>query len=53
MISPSQFATLFADWTHPQKTAILPGTVQKDIHVDLAVDLLKAVYSKRRDGRSL
>ena len=50
MISLLQFATLFVDWIDPQKTAALPGIEPKDTHVDFAIDLLKTLYDKNRNG---
>lgn len=50
IISSLQFAALFVDWTDPQKIAILPDVEQKDIHIDFAIDLLKAFYDKKRSG---
>ncbi|EGO04008.1 hypothetical protein SERLA73DRAFT_102367 [Serpula lacrymans var. lacrymans S7.3] len=50
MISPYQFGLLFIDWTNPQKAAKMEDTnvVSRDVHVDLAIDILKALYDSDR-----
>ncbi|CAL1698800.1 unnamed protein product [Somion occarium] len=52
MITPSQFGTLFVDWTNPKKNAASEssGVESKDTHVEFAIDLLMALYAKDRAG---
>ncbi|OCH86273.1 hypothetical protein OBBRIDRAFT_248641 [Obba rivulosa] len=47
MISPHQFGVLFTDWTDPQMAVRTeaPGDRSMDVHVNLAIDILVAVYS--------
>ncbi|TDL22781.1 ARM repeat-containing protein [Rickenella mellea] len=47
MVKPSQIAMLLADWTDPQKTIKVNNQeVDQTIHVDLAIDILKALFNK-------
>lgn len=49
MISPYQFGLLLIDWTNPQRTAeIVAKTGNQEVHVDLAVDILLALYDEER-----
>ncbi|KAH9836048.1 nuclear condensing complex subunit [Rhodofomes roseus] len=50
MISPSQFGLLLVDWTDPRKlvNADKQGSSANDVHLDLAADILKALYVKDR-----
>ncbi|TCD66080.1 hypothetical protein EIP91_001838 [Steccherinum ochraceum] len=50
MITPLQFGNLFVDWTDPRKVAPsdVTGSTTEDVHVDLAVDILKALHDKDR-----
>ncbi|TFY58884.1 hypothetical protein EVJ58_g6127 [Rhodofomes roseus] len=52
MISPSQFGLLLVDWTDPRKLANAEkqGSSANDVHLDLAADILKALYVKDRTG---
>ncbi|THH30647.1 hypothetical protein EUX98_g3519 [Antrodiella citrinella] len=52
MITPLQFGNLFVDWTNPLKAAPTenPETVVNDVHVDLAIELVKALFDKERSG---
>ncbi|KAI0696172.1 nuclear condensing complex subunit [Cytidiella melzeri] len=53
MITPIQFCTLFLDWTDPQRRAsgssARPGS--EDIHLNLAIDILKACYDDDRTSQ--
>ncbi|KAF4564848.1 hypothetical protein EYR40_011021 [Pleurotus pulmonarius] len=51
MITPLQFALLLTDWLDPDKTAAAQGTVKtasRNIHMDLAVDVLRALFDEER-----
>ncbi|KII87912.1 hypothetical protein PLICRDRAFT_112070 [Plicaturopsis crispa FD-325 SS-3] len=54
MITPYQFGLLFiSDWTNPQKlAATLENGVVNGVHVDLAIDILKALYESDRNEES-
>ncbi|KAL4248657.1 CND3 (condensin subunit 3) family protein [Abortiporus biennis] len=50
MITPLQFGILFIDWTNPQKAANreVTGLPERDVHVDLAIDILKLLCDSKR-----
>ncbi|KAL9935731.1 hypothetical protein V8E36_005308 [Tilletia maclaganii] len=43
MVTPLQVAMQLADWTDPEK-ALYPGKRHWDIQVDIAIDIIKALY---------
>ncbi|KAF8633170.1 hypothetical protein AX17_004671 [Amanita inopinata Kibby_2008] len=48
MITPHQFGLLMLDWTNSQKAAnVIGGVVGLNVHADLAIDILKALYEDR------
>ncbi|KAH9921582.1 nuclear condensing complex subunit [Amylocystis lapponica] len=54
MITPAQVGIMFVDWTDPQKAvAVTKGALEKavdnTIHVDLASDIVKALFSKEME----
>ncbi|GLB42179.1 putative nuclear condensing complex subunits, C-term domain [Lyophyllum shimeji] len=55
MITPQQFGLLLVDWTNPQKSAeVLKTEVpSQDTHVELAVDILGALYDSERSDEEL
>lgn len=52
MISPYQFGLLVVDWTNLQKTApvVKTGTPHEGVHVELAIDILAALYHPDRSA---
>ncbi|KAF8635423.1 hypothetical protein AX15_000413 [Amanita polypyramis BW_CC] len=51
MISPYQFGLLMVDWTNSQKAANVNGSsVPRNIHADVAVDILRALYDEDRSA---
>ncbi|KAK0545135.1 chromosome condensation complex Condensin, subunit G [Tilletia horrida] len=43
MVTPSQVAMQLADWTDPEK-ALYPGRRDWDVQVDIAIDIIKALF---------
>ncbi|PFH49330.1 hypothetical protein AMATHDRAFT_76233 [Amanita thiersii Skay4041] len=51
MITPHQFGLLMVDWTNSQKAANITGIeAQRNVHADVAVDLLRALYDEERSA---
>ncbi|KAK2461192.1 hypothetical protein APHAL10511_006719 [Amanita phalloides] len=51
MISPYQFGLLMVDWTNSQKAAAVnAGVATHNVHADVAVDILKALYEEDRSA---
>ncbi|GBE88890.1 hypothetical protein SCP_1402980 [Sparassis crispa] len=50
MITPYQFGLLLIDWTNPQKSVNVEAasTGVTDVHVDLAIDIVKALHDEKR-----
>ncbi|KIM91366.1 hypothetical protein PILCRDRAFT_810639 [Piloderma croceum F 1598] len=47
MVTPAQVGAIFVDWTDPQKAIDIHGQPADDmIHVDLASDIVKALYNQ-------
>ncbi|KAH8108765.1 nuclear condensing complex subunit [Phellopilus nigrolimitatus] len=55
MIAPLQFGQLLIDWTDPSKVVGLPNAPNDSsvVHVNLAIDILKALYDNDRARKSL
>ncbi|OCH93098.1 hypothetical protein OBBRIDRAFT_725376 [Obba rivulosa] len=54
MVTPAQLAAMLVDWTDPQKAAAVAkgmreSTADDALHVDLAIDIVKALFSQKMD----
>ncbi|EMD37496.1 hypothetical protein CERSUDRAFT_154154 [Gelatoporia subvermispora B] len=54
LVSPAQLAAILVDWTDPQKAAAVAkgmreSTADDALHVDLAVDIIKALFNQKMD----
>ncbi|KAJ7485781.1 nuclear condensing complex subunit [Mycena latifolia] len=50
MVSPKQFGMLFVDWTDARKAAGADADARSDVHAELAVDALLALYDSDRQS---
>ncbi|KAJ7701145.1 nuclear condensing complex subunit [Mycena rosella] len=51
MVTPQQFGMLVVDWTDARKAAHAGADTHTDVHAELAVDILLALYDSDRESK--
>lgn len=53
MITPLQFGQLLLDWTDGSKVVGADEQNMSPVHVNLAVDIVRALYNNEKPGKSV